>query len=295
MQICTILDELNIDYELHGNGEFTALGLAGAFVDAKVCTFISSAKYIKDISDNVVLVLTNYETSKDIQGNYCIVDNPRNIFFKLHNHLSLKEDYVLPKKKTVIGKNCKISKLSSIAEFGVEIGNNVIIEEFVSIKENSIICDNCIIRAGSIIGGEGYEFKKEPDGSVFLVNHVGSVRLESNVEIQQNTCVDKAIYPWDVTSIGAYSKLDNFVHVAHGVKIGKGTMVVAQSGIGGRTVIGDNCWIGFGAKIRNGLTIENNARVNMGAVVTQNIGSNVAVTGNFAIEHSKFIKHIKSL
>ena len=85
------------------------------------------------------------------------------------------------------------------------------------------------------------------------------------------------------------------VHIAHGVKIGKNVMVVANSGIGGRTVIGDDCWIGFASTLRNGITIGDRARVNMGSVVTKSVASGGSVTGNFAINHEDFIENLKAI
>lgn len=70
-------------------------------------------------------------------------------------------------------------------------------------------------------------------------------------------------------------------------------MIVANSGIRGRTEIGADTWIGFGATIRNGIAIGNNARVNMGAVVTKPVEDASAVSGNFAIEHHMFIEQMK--
>lgn len=88
--------------------------------------------------------------------------------------------------------------------------------------------------------------------------------------------------------------VDNLVHIAHAVKIGRGSMIVAQSGIGGRVEIGDNAWIGFGATIRNGITIGAGSRVNMGAVVTKSVPDGTAVSGNFAMPHDKFIDFVRS-
>ena len=92
-----------------------------------------------------------------------------------------------------------------------------------------------------------------------------------------------------------FCKIDNSVHVAHAVKVGKCTMIVANSGIGGRVTIGNNAWIGFGCTIRNGITIGNNSRVNMGAVVTKDVLDGQAVSGNFAVDHSIFINLMKSV
>ena len=87
--------------------------------------------------------------------------------------------------------------------------------------------------------------------------------------------------------------MDNLIHIGHAVKIGNNVMMPALSVIGGRVEIKDNAWVGIGSVVRNGLIIGENARINMGAVVTKDVNDNEAVTGNFAIEHTKFIKRLK--
>ena len=93
--------------------------------------------------------------------------------------------------------------------------------------------------------------------------------------------------------MGDYCKIDNLVHIAHGVKIGNNTMVVANVGIGGRTVVGEGAWVGFAATVTNGITVGDKARANIGSVVTKSIPINGNVTGNFAIDHSRFIQNLK--
>ncbi len=154
--------------------------------------------------------------------------------------------------------------------------------------------DNSVIRAGTIVGGTGFEFKKNGSGDEsFLVEHVGGVRIGKNVEIQHNVCLDRAIYPWDDTGVDDHSNIDNLVYIAHGVKIGKLSLVASGATIGGRCNIGDNVWIGLGAIIRNGIDLGAGSRANMGAVVTKSVGEGEAVSGNFARNHEELIAEIK--
>ncbi|MGN1270363.1 MAG: UDP-3-O-(3-hydroxymyristoyl)glucosamine N-acyltransferase [Clostridia bacterium] len=275
--------------------EFDTLGILASKTEKNICTFIDDDKYISDIKDNFTMLITTqelYEKLKDRKCGFYITEFPRIEFFNIHNKLCSNSNYVRKSFETKVGKSCNISKLACIAEKNVIIGNNVIIEEFVSIKENVVIGDNTIIRAGSIIGGCGFEFKRNKD-KIMPVNHVGGVKIENNVEIQYNTTIDKAIYPWDDTIIGEYTKIDNLNHIGHACKIGRCVMLPAASIIGGRTVIEDNVWIGIGCTVRNGITIGKNARCNMGAVVTRNVEENTSVTGNFAIDHETFINNVK--
>ena len=232
--------------------------------------------------------------SKDINYGVIATEYPRAVFFSLHNYLTKIDGYRREAHPTIIGENCNISKMAYIADMNVTIGNNVTIEEFVSIKENTVIGDNSVIRAGTVIGGTGFEFKKNGEGTEsFLVEHVGGVKIGKNVEIQHNVCLDKAIYPWDNTIVDDYSSIDNLVYIAHGVKIGKLSLVASGATIGGRCNIGDNVWIGLGAVIRNGIDLGPGSRANMGAVVTKSVGEGEAVSGNFAINHDKLVRELK--
>lgn len=300
MKLSDIIKKANDNFgifEIVEDIEFKSLGLAGADVEFEFCTFVDNQKYVDSISQKASMIIIKPEFSDMVNDKgKCLSENPRISFFKLHNYLTKTSEYKLAEDfNTQVGDNCYISPLSHIAEKNVKIGNNVTIEEFVSIKENTIIGDNTFIGAGSVIGGEGYEFKRIQNGEVLSVKHIGWTTIGSNVGIKYNTCIDKAIYPWDRTDIGNYCKIDNLVHIAHAVKLSKGVFVVAGSLIGGRTVINDNSWIGVGATVSNGLVIGSNARVNIGAVATKNVEDNASVSGNFAIDHKKFIEFIKSI
>ncbi len=297
MLLSDILKEYGLykDAIIKNEKSFDYLGLTASDVDGLLCVFLDNEKYIGDIKTNVKMIITNKSIAEALKGTdygICIIDQPREAFFHLHNFISNKHNESGKKIETKIGSNCSISNLSSISKYNVLIGNNVLIEEFVVIRENTTIGDNSIIRAGSIIGGQGYEFKRTNQG-ILSVTHAGGVIIGNNVEIQYNTCVDRGVYQWDNTFIGDNCKIDNLVHIAHGVKISCNSMIVANVGIGGRTIIGENTWIGFASTIRNGISIGDNARANIGSVVTKPIPDGASYTGNFAVEHSIFMKNLK--
>ncbi|HBC30507.1 MAG TPA: UDP-3-O-(3-hydroxymyristoyl)glucosamine N-acyltransferase [Clostridiales bacterium] len=284
-----------INIVINNEKSFDYLALTASNINGLLCVFLDDEKYINDISSNVRMVITNKRIGKLLEGTHygiCIVDNPREVFFLVHNYLSEKRCKSGKKEKTIVGKNCNISILSSIAKNNVRIGDNVVIEEFVVVRENTTIGDYSIIRAGSVVGGQGYEFKRVGEG-ILSVAHAGGVMIGNNVEIQHNTCIDRGVFDWDNTIIGDNCKIDNLVHIAHGVKIGRNSMIVANVGIGGRTIIGENTWIGFSATITNGVSVGDNSRANIGSVVTKSIPNGGSFTGNFAIDHSIFLKNLK--
>lgn len=284
------------DLNLIKDGEFTSLGLAVSVCEEKLLSFIENEKYIDSLSDRITCLITTKDIGEKLKNKYGIIvsSNPRMDYFKLHNKLSNLEQYRRKDFDTSIGENCDISNLASISKKNVIIGNNVKIEEFAIIRENTVIGDNSIIRAGVIIGGEGYEYKRV-DGIIMNVNHCGGVIIGNNVEVQYNSCIDKALYTWDNTIIGDYSKLDNLVHIEHGVKIGSRCLIASRSTFGGRTILGDDSWVGLGAIISNGLILGNKVSVSLGSVVTKNLKDEEKVSGNFAINHDKYINFIKSI
>lgn len=300
MRLSIELKKINIINECYSEQEFSSLGLAGYNDGKDVCTFLAAAKYAAGLSDGISMVLTSDSVWKELQSQgydttkfgICVVDNPRLAYFLLHNHLCESEEYRGADVPTQISPSAQISPLAHIEDKNVVIGDNVIIEEFVSIKENTTIGKDCVIRAGSIIGGTGFEIKNDGEKTI-TVTHVGHVRIGNNVEIQQNSCVDKAIYPWDSTILDDHVRVNSLVQIAHGVKVGKFTEIVAHASIQGRVKIGKNVWIGPGSVIRNGIAIGDNSRVNMGAVVTQSVPDGVAVSGNFAREHSLLIDEMR--
>ena len=287
----------DIVFKVEREKEFEYLALTDSLLRDLNCIFLDSEKFITNIKPAVTMVLTTPKMAhllNNEQYGLCIVENPRELFFNLHNLLSNSSQYHYNRNTfdTVVGNGCNINPLASVAKRNVVIGNNVAIEEFAVIRENVEIGDNSIIRAGAIIGGQGFEFKRT-NGIIMPVEHCGGVVIGCNVEIQYNSCIDRAVYPWDNTEIGDYTKIDNLVHIGHAVKVKSNVMIVANSGIGGRTVINSDTWIGFASTIINGITIGSNARANIGSVVTKSVPDNASVTGNFAIAHEKFIINLK--
>lgn len=280
--------------------EFEVLGLVDSHPEKAMLTFIETEKFFEKLvsNKNVSCVIANPTVTNKImeETNLGIVvtESARSDFFKLHNQLATSINYKREEFKTKVGKNCVISNLACISNTNVRIGDNVIIEEFVSIKENVSIGDGCIIRAGAVIGGTGFEFKRDND-QLFLVKHLGGVKLENDVEVQHYSAIDKGVYPWDDTLIGRQSKIDNLVHVGHAAKIGIKSLLAAGSIIGGRAEIGDNVWVGIGAVISNNIKVGDCSRCNIGSIVTRDVGINESVSGNFAINHERFLDHIKRI
>lgn len=134
-----------------------------------------------------------------------------------------------------VGKNCQIHAGCRIAEH-VTIGDNCVLHPNVVLYHGVVLGDNVTIHAGTVIGADGFGYKLRK-GEHVKFPQVGTVLIESNVEIGANTCIDRASL--GVTRIGEGTKIDNQVHIAHNVQVGSRALLCGQVGIGGSTVIED--------------------------------------------------------
>lgn len=182
----------------------------------------------------------------------------------------------------------------------IEIGPYVVIEakcvvgDYSSIgahtvlKENTVVGREVEIGACNVIGGTGFGYSKLPMSEEYTqFPHYGSVVIQDSVHIGNNTCIDRGSL--SDTVIGEGVKIDNLVHIAHNVKVGKNALVIACSMIAGSVEIGENCWVAPSTAIRNGLKIGANTTVGLGSTVTKSITSNATVTGSPAIPLEEFL------
>lgn len=120
--------------------------------------------------------------------------------------------------------------------------------------------DRVVLHAGARVGREGFGFLPTPSGAR-RIPHVGRCVLEADVEVGANSCVDRGSV--DDTVIGAGTKVDNLVHIAHNVRIGRMCFLAAQVGVAGSARIEDGVQLGGQAGISGHLTI--GARASVGA------------------------------
>lgn len=136
----------------------------------------------------------------------------------------------------------------------------------------NVIDPTATIHPTAVIGTDGFGYVRQEDGTLLKMPHAGNVVIEANVEINAHSCVDRAVI--GSTRIKSGTKIDNLVHVAHGVTIGKNCLIVAGSIIGGSCIIGDNSFIGTNASIRNKITVGSNVTIGSGAVVVKDVPDN---------------------
>ncbi|STX27634.1 UDP-3-O-(R-3-hydroxymyristoyl)-glucosamine N-acyltransferase [Legionella beliardensis] len=143
--------------------------------------------------------------------------------------------YVSIESGTTIHDGCILKSHISIGK-NVTIGQATIIHPHVTIYDDSQIGANVCIHASSVIGSDGFGYTFI-DGQHLKVPHKGKVIIDDHVEIGANTVIDRATL--GATHIGAGTKIDNLVQVAHSVKLGKNNILCAFTGIAGSTTSGN--------------------------------------------------------
>lgn len=213
------------------------------------------------------------------------VEKPRSAFLKtLQEFFAEKVLFGFVHPTTIIDPSVKYNSNT------VNIGPNVVIEkdcvigERVSIGANSVlrsgcqIGNDCSIGSNNTIGGVGFGYELNEENEYELMPHIGNVVLKDKVEIGNNVCIDRAVL--GSTLLEENVKVDNLVHIAHGVKIGKNSLIIANAMIAGSVEIGANVWVSPSASIRQKLSIEDHALVGLGSVVVKNVSANTVVAGN---------------
>lgn len=298
-----IIKEYNSNIVIKNSGKFENLTFDLRNLLPATLTYAGDEVFLKKALDDgdVSAVITSFQAFESFMQNAGDIQNkaillspdPRLDFFKFHNYLCHNTDFYAENKGLVVGNNCKISKLTAIASRNVTIGDNVVIEDFVKIYENVIIGDNSIIRSGCAIGVEGYQSIYE-GACLIKVEHAGGVKIGKDVEIKNNCCIARHMFR-DYTTIGDGSLLDNLSYFAHGAKCAKRCRIAANATILGSVIIGNDVWVGPASTITSAVTIGNHVNISIGSVVSQDLADHSHVTGNFAIDHDKFIKFIKQI
>ncbi|MDR3136587.1 MAG: hypothetical protein LBU07_04125 [Coriobacteriales bacterium] len=183
-----------------------------------------------------------------------------------------------------IGKDVTLGE-NVLIEPGVLLGHGVSIGSGSIIRAHSVIRwatigANCLIKSHAVIGDQAFTLYTDGDGHPRRVFCLGSVQIEHDVEVGSFTTVCRGQNT--ATTVGAYSKLDDHVHVGHDVVIGQNTLIAAGAIIGGYNQFGDDVYMGMNATTKQLISIESGAFIPMGA----RVGKDVKAQGMFGAPQS---------
>ena len=235
--------------------------------DKETALISSKAKII--ICDETIEITAQTKIDKCI----IIVENPKFVFMGIVSALFVKKAEFNIHPTAVIHPEAVLAEKVHIGPFTYigkcTIDEGTIIYGHCNIYDNVVIGKNVSINSGTIIGADGFGYERNEKNEFVKFPHIGGVVIEDNVEIGSNTSIDRGGLGNTIIREGA--KIDNLVHIAHNVVIGKHSAIIANAMIAGSTTIGDYTWVSPSASVINYATVGDNALVGMGAVVNRNV------------------------
>ena len=255
---------------LEGDGQVEVHGVAGIEeARAGEVTFLSNPKYARELAGtSASAVLVENKVAIDRKRGLAPLSalrsaNPYLDFARAVEIFHSAQTYLPGIHPTaVVAKSAKIGEGTHIGPYcfvdeGVEIGRNGVLHSLVTIyrdtkigddflahsqtvvREGCAIGNRVILQNGVVIGGDGFGFAKRADGRWHKILQQAPVVIEDDVEIQANSCIDRATV--GETRIRRGAKIDDLVLVGHACEVGEDSILCGQVGLAGSTVVGNRC------------------------------------------------------
>lgn len=283
---------LQFDAEIIGESNHQVDGLADLkLAGSNQLSFLASAKYEKFLAESKAgAVLLRRESADKFPGNKLVVENPYLCYAKLsalfsrrssrpagiHPSAVVEEGAVIA-STAAIGPNCFVGEGAVIGEFvelypGVSVGERCRIGDSTKLYNNAVIYhdvtigERSAIHANTTIGSDGFGYAPSPEGWQ-KIHQLGIVQIGDDVEIGANCAIDRGAIGDTIIEDGVI--IDNQVHIAHNVKIGKGSAIAGCVGIAGSTTIGKNCAVAGMVAINGHIEIADGTTFHGGTIVTR--------------------------
>jgi len=279
--------------ELHGDPNLQIDGLASLeSASPSSLSFLSHVKYRQQLaaSQAACVIVSPQMRTEALARGACLVTEQPYLYFarvtqlwrqqqsrksgpRIHPSSVIDpEAFVHPQAQ--IGPLCVIER-------GARIGAHTVLKSRVTLGEDCMVGERCIIHSGVVIGADGFGFA--PNGDVWeKIEQLGAVQIGNDVEIGANTCIDRGALQDTVIEDGV--KLDNLIQIGHNVRIGRNTAMAGCTGVAGSAVIGANCTIGGSAGILGHLKLVDGVHISSFSLVTRSILKPGHYTGVFPLD-----------
>lgn len=211
------------------------------------------------------------------------VDQPRRVMQRVLHVISPESD-VVPgtiDPTARIADGADIHPSVSVGPYSIigkcTIGEGSRIGAYVRIHDGAVLGKRVFVREYCLIGGAGFGFLREVDGTLAHIPHVGGVTIEDDVELFPYTNVDRGtLVP---TTIRRGAKIDHYCHIGHNTSVGEDALVTAGVVLCGSSRVGARTWIGVGSIVKQGVTVGDGATTGLGAVVLRDVEPGAIVAG----------------
>ena len=195
----------------------------------------------------------------------------------------------------VIGPHVKLGANATVLPHvvlypGVRTGCRFLAHAHAVVRENCELGDDVTLENGAIVGADGFGFSKNDKGQWQKIPQSGPVRIGDRVDIQANACVDRATV--GATEIGDGSKIDNLVQIGHGSRVGKDTLVCAQTGLAGSSVIGNNVILAGQTGIAGHLTVGDGVILTAQSAVSHDVPAGKIISGSPGFDNRLWLRAV---
>jgi UDP-3-O-[3-hydroxymyristoyl] glucosamine N-acyltransferase len=196
--------------------------------------------------------------------------------------------YVVVDEDVEIGANAVL--LAHVVIYrGAKIGDHFFAHSHAVVRENCRIGSNVLLQNGVVIGSDGFGFARAAEGHWHKIPQPAPVVIEDDVEVQANSCIDRASV--GETRIRRGAKVDNLVQVGHGSTVGEDALLCAQVGIAGSTEIGHGVILTGQVGVVGHVKVGDNAIVTPQSGVAGDIPPGALVSGAPAVDHKLWLKY----
>lgn len=172
------------------------------------------------------------------------------------------------------------------------IGNNFLAHAHAIVRESCVLGNNIILQNGVVIGADGFGFAKDDQGHWHKILQVGIVRMGDDIEVQAQSCVDRAAV--GETRVARGVKIDNVTTVGHGTTIGEDSLICAQVGLAGSTHIGRN------VLLAGQVGVAGHCMVGDGVIITAQSGTHgdiepgKMISGSPGFDHGQWLRAVNA-
>ena len=302
-----------LDCRLEGDGEIEITSLAGIEqARAGDLTFFANPKYTAELRATRASAVILGERA---EAGPCAMLRAANPYFAFARAMELFAPRATPPAgvhrladvaaTAVIDASASIAAFVSVGEgahigartvvyphvaigAGAAIGDDCVIHARVSIRERVVIGHRVVLQDGAVIGSDGFGFAQRPDGTHHKIPQVGGVVVEDDVEIGANTAIDRPAV--GETRIGAGTKIDNLVQIAHGVTIGRDVLLAAQVGIAGSSTLEDRVTLAGQVGVAGHLTLGKGVVATAQTGIPNSVDAGSLISGYPAINNRDWLK-----
>jgi UDP-3-O-[3-hydroxymyristoyl] glucosamine N-acyltransferase len=304
---------------LEGDAEIEIRGAAGLqTAQAGEISFLSNPRYGRELTTtraSAVLVDPKVIIKRDAKLPALAAlrsDNPYLDFARAIELFHSQQRYLPGIHPTaVVAKSTKIGEGSHIGphcfiDEGVEIGRNAVLHSLVTVYRNAkigddflahsqtVVREDCrignrvILQNGVVVGGDGFGFAKTANGTWHKIQQHAPVVIEDDVEIQSNSCVDRATV--GETRIRRGTKIDDLVLVGHACEVGEDTILCGQVGLAGSTRIGKRCILAGQVGSAGHLEIGDGATITSQSGINSDVPAGTVQSGTPVMENRLWLK-----